>query len=704
MNAVLSRAALAAALAVTMLAAAAPVARAWKPSTHVYLADRALREVQNGRVPIHRVDRNTGAVLGKVGDYKVDSALVAGIVANRKIFNAGVLGPDAYPDLVTGQTIIHPDLAHDEGSNSWLEHLWGKSLSGGPKVRAFVTGYLFHAAGDMYAHTYMNHYSGGDFAPGCNALRHLTLEGYIGKKTPVIAAKEFSIRSNANDNTVRDFIVEHLIKAPLGGTVENRLLVSSDESMGSYLSVPRIYSRLRNRLVQESAELGGSHGANDPLAAVKRAYIDAWIADIDAGLRAWPMVSEKIAGLLVYNLDETMTSAEMKEQIRATLNDYVNQHLLSMSGAPDFVGLTRAQIQEFTEAMLGPLEDQVQALVDDLTNTMVKAVTGYTLDEITDYLKRPELRFDPTLGPGAPRDATCAAGASLTRSAFDAGHLQLESNGEWKLASFPPAYNTVLMTKLILLEKTEVDRLISDLRRLDTAALAPAPVGARLAGRLPGLDGAATALPGSATNLPALSGMREANAMLGFQRKLDGSNQWRRNGPTQQMALVRSGVYEKIFLRQQGEDTTHVAPPEPLPAGVVKVTITRARHVDDVDPGPGQGEADFYGWIQIDDKFRSFGTIESDNDVSPNWSLSNEVVANTVSIKIRLYDEDTGLAAPDDLCDIDPAAGKRGLDLTYDLRNGRITGDATGQRGTVLTVRGGGDTDRCEISFKIEGP
>lgn len=697
---------LAGALTLILLTVSANAALAWKPKTHVYLADRALRDIQNGKLAIHRVDRASGALLDKVGDYRVDATLVAAIQANRKIFHAGVLGPDAYPDIVTGQTIIHPDVSHDGGSDSWLEHLWDKSRSADPKVKVFVAGYLFHAAGDMYAHTYMNHYSGGDFAPGCNALRHLTLEGYIGKKTPGVASPAFSIRSTSSDNTVRDFILEHMIRAPLGSHVENRLLVASDESKGSYLSVPRVYSRLRNRLEQELTELTGSHADNTLGAPLRAAYVRAWIDDIDSGLRAWPMFSEKIAGLLVYNLDESMTQAQMKEQIRQACDDYVNQHLLSMSGAPDFVGMTRAQVQAITEQLLGPLEEHVQKIVDDLANALVKSVTGYTLDEITDYLKRPELRFDPTLGPAAPRDATCSSAASLTRATFDAQHLKLEPNGEWKLESFPPAYNTVLMTKLILLEKSEVDRLISDLRALGTPRLT------NLETR-PGIPtqpvtGAIKA-PGAAIQPPSAGlslqlGMRADNAMLGFQRKLDGANQWHRNGSNQQMALVQAGVYTKIFLTQLGENTVEENPPAVLPSGTVKVTITRVRSVDDVDPGPGQGQADFYARIEIDDKFRSFGTIEGNSAPQPDWSLSNTVVGETVKIHITLYDEDTGLAAPDDVCDIDPGSNRRALDVTYNLRTGRVTGDATGDRGQAITVRGSGDSDRCEITFKVEGP
>lgn len=46
---------------------------------------------------------------------------------------------------------------------------------------------------------------------------------------------------------------------------------------------------------------------------------------------------------------------------------------------------------------------------------------------------------------------------------------------------------------------------------------------------------------------------------------------------------------------------------------------------------------------------------------------------------------------------------KRTLHLMYDLVTHTILGDATGKEGEVITVRGGGDSARCELSLKIEG-
>ena len=83
-----------------------------------------------------------------------------------------------YPDIATGQQIIHPagrktngetdaDLNRGgPGPDPWLAHFWAKAYgsSGTPDstepCRAFVAGYLTHAAGDIFGHTLVNHYTG----------------------------------------------------------------------------------------------------------------------------------------------------------------------------------------------------------------------------------------------------------------------------------------------------------------------------------------------------------------------------------------------------------------------------------------------------------------------------------------------------------------------------------------------------------------
>ena len=110
-----------------------------------------------------------------------------------------MIGPDGFPDLTYGQSVIHP-----EQTGKWLKHVLTKawaaqsdpSYSAAEKsqILAFGYGYLTHAAGDMWAHTLINDVSGGVF-PSVGeiltdvddaeiAIRHIIIEGYVGDATP----------------------------------------------------------------------------------------------------------------------------------------------------------------------------------------------------------------------------------------------------------------------------------------------------------------------------------------------------------------------------------------------------------------------------------------------------------------------------------------------------------------------------------------
>jgi hypothetical protein len=166
-------------------------AMAWKPFTHNYVGDQAYNDaVNDGQVTI-------GA-----HSYKLDSRLLSALRLNRGAYNAGVVGPDGFPDLVYGQSLIHPD-----HTGKWLRYLvdkaWaaqsGKEYTGLEKgqILAFVYGFLTHAAGDMWGHTLINDFAGGLFPAAKDfdepakakvaariALRHVIAEGYVGSATP----------------------------------------------------------------------------------------------------------------------------------------------------------------------------------------------------------------------------------------------------------------------------------------------------------------------------------------------------------------------------------------------------------------------------------------------------------------------------------------------------------------------------------------
>ncbi|HEX6024997.1 MAG TPA: zinc dependent phospholipase C family protein, partial [Solirubrobacter sp.] len=170
------------------LAFGAASAHAYKPYTHNFTGDRAWEDVtDDGHVTIE----------GR--EYAARPEVVAALKANRPYFNAGVVGPDGFPDLTYGQQVIHP-----EQTGKWLRHILKKawqaqddaSYSAAEKqqILAFAYGYLTHAAGDMWAHTLVNDVAHGVFPSVSEivsdeesaevAIRHIIVEGYIGDATP----------------------------------------------------------------------------------------------------------------------------------------------------------------------------------------------------------------------------------------------------------------------------------------------------------------------------------------------------------------------------------------------------------------------------------------------------------------------------------------------------------------------------------------
>ena len=171
---------------VTLLPAG--TARAFKPYTHTVVGDSAWSDVvDDGRVTIGELS------------YAVRPKIVDALRAWPTYYRAGTIGPDGFPDLTFGQSVIHPDQ-----TGAWLRYLlrsaWSaqgdSSYTAAEKgqILAFTYGFLTHAAGDVWAHTLINDFAQGVFPEAKEiltsvpkaaiALRHIIVEGYVGDATP----------------------------------------------------------------------------------------------------------------------------------------------------------------------------------------------------------------------------------------------------------------------------------------------------------------------------------------------------------------------------------------------------------------------------------------------------------------------------------------------------------------------------------------
>lgn len=168
-----------------------------KSKAHIYMANLIMDEVKkNGRVKIRETE------------YAVPTKVLEVIKKYPDFVRAGSVGPDFFPDLITGQMDIHP-----KNSGEILKLMWDvlATMKEGvdyDQAFAFYLGYTLHYACDMFSHYYINEYAGG-FFPAIEdiasfkfpileidkqklsiILKHITIETYLDQK---VKKQNFSI-------------------------------------------------------------------------------------------------------------------------------------------------------------------------------------------------------------------------------------------------------------------------------------------------------------------------------------------------------------------------------------------------------------------------------------------------------------------------------------------------------------------------------
>jgi len=156
--------------AACLLAAAPAPAPAFGLKTHVYIADQVWQDLADCRLTI------------RAQEFRVPAETCRAIRGHRGEFLAGALGPDVFPDVLVGQTVVHPGVPNGWQANDWLNLLLSRART--DEELAFAWGYAMHFAGDVFAHSYVNNYAGGVFEIGEDRtkgieLRHYRLEKYI---------------------------------------------------------------------------------------------------------------------------------------------------------------------------------------------------------------------------------------------------------------------------------------------------------------------------------------------------------------------------------------------------------------------------------------------------------------------------------------------------------------------------------------------
>jgi alpha-tubulin suppressor-like RCC1 family protein len=532
---------------------------AWKPITHVYLTLICRQDaLDDGKLIIYEMDYESGQIvrdaqgrLIEIGRYEVDPFILRAIRQYPEHLKAGAVGTDLLPDLITAQTIVHPDNSRlgKTISDQWLTLIWEEARkSYSPQAIAFAAGYLAHAAGDLFGHTFINHYAGGPWQLGPNALKHIVLEAYLDKRTPINEPDFFRISIRGLEN----FLYKNLTVHPLIWTKTDNILDAQPfnfspprlflflqnflrEKQNSYSQTLRqkdkeyeaqIKSLLAeaagcllidpvrsNMLTMKAAALQGEWQALKTSLLAMIAYLRAWINDIDRGLRAWPEFGRRIAENVFF------CQTPNKDEAKEACQDFMSRYGWSMLGVPDVIGETQAFYQEIWRMVPKQIRDLIDFFSTDPLLFLLEKALGITWE----YVQNPEVHFD--------RIMNNSPGIRITLSDFNRDVLKITYTGysssetyDWR--NIPAMVNTVTMTKLAWLSENGLRELLKDLEEKGYT---------------------------SNTLTPLIKIEEKISPLiLGFMKSLDHSNQWCEG---QKLLFVLDPcVYRKLFLKQIGEN------------------------------------------------------------------------------------------------------------------------------------------------------
>jgi hypothetical protein len=167
-------------------------ALAFKVDVHVWIAQQVLNDARDGKISVR--------VGSSVKEIELSSRVSSALRRHPKFFLLGSLGPDAFPDVFSGQMIIHPSVPGGWGTSEWMQHLFFDSTLDDEEL-AFVLGYLTHGSSDVFAHTFVNRYAGDLFELQDHewvAIRHLNIEGYVSNFLPDVFDRATNKSSNAH--------------------------------------------------------------------------------------------------------------------------------------------------------------------------------------------------------------------------------------------------------------------------------------------------------------------------------------------------------------------------------------------------------------------------------------------------------------------------------------------------------------------------
>lgn len=424
------RAALAGLLAAAMLVMLPKPVSAWSINTHMYVANRVLEDLADGAITIHEVvlaeDGSKHAVEPPLGQIAVPGDVVSAILSHPEVFRAGNCGPDGFPDMYIGQSIIHP---YEPGQHwraiDWVQHLLEQARDAGGETRAealaFAYGFAAHCAGDALGHTWVNSHSGGvwDWGDMGVVKRHVALESYVNSRIPAADQTAECFALQIDREFVADALVRHDAVAP------SRVRASHLQALMDYREAFRKAERTCENLLDNTWGVDVSCGA---ISSLEEAF-ETQRERADDAIEAWISTSAQI-------MRDVATGSYY--EVPGRVSDWMAEWIPRLLAVPEVVLQGLDYLCAPIDALTAPIEERFMALLSDVYDSLLRE----TFEEMV----------NPDVFLAATFDAS-AIEAINDDMGITAEHPDLD------LDAFDALYDSIVLAKLSLLDGEGIAQL-----------------------------------------------------------------------------------------------------------------------------------------------------------------------------------------------------------------------------------------------------
>ena len=288
------------------------------------------------------------------------------IITNPELYLMGSMGPDAFPGIYEGQMSIHPGNPDGWGTGDWLEHVVTSAQT--DEEIAFAYGMMAHAAADIWAHSYVNQYSGNAYSLTDGEVdvetRHFLLEGYIAKKMPPFE------RSVSLTTPTATSLLKRNGKLVVPVDFLYRIFVEDEKAAKEFANNNAPHLTAVHDLNAKLAHMARDGGPTDDL----HHFIQKIIIEATTGYTIKEDELKKLNEWHQEFLDDknlvTQDVVRLADGIRGVANDFtdtemaqVDRHLASAHGAIKEVKKLQSKKNEIEDKIL-ELEKKMSALID----------------------------------------------------------------------------------------------------------------------------------------------------------------------------------------------------------------------------------------------------------------------------------------------------------------------------------------------------